>query len=162
VSEDKYEGATVIEPMRGYYTEPIATLDFASLYPSIMQAHNLCYTTLVSQKDAAARLCNYLLLPLPLNPCPPISLHPLSIYRLFWNTLLFLAAPDDYWKTPNGDCFVKSAKQKGLLPQILEELLQVCVCVCVHVSVYVFVCVCVCVCVFGGTPAGPVRSRTYA
>lgn len=28
---------------------PIATLDFASLYPSIMMAHNLCYTTLVDK-----------------------------------------------------------------------------------------------------------------
>lgn len=31
----------------GYYDKPVATLDFASLYPSIMMAHNLCYTTLV-------------------------------------------------------------------------------------------------------------------
>lgn len=46
-SSDQYEGATVIEPIRGYYTEPIATLDFSSLYPSIMIAHNLCYTTLL-------------------------------------------------------------------------------------------------------------------
>ena len=44
---DKYEGATVIEPVRGYHTEPVACLDFASLYPSIMMAHNLCYSTLV-------------------------------------------------------------------------------------------------------------------
>lgn len=44
---DQYEGATVIEPIRGYYTDPIATLDFSSLYPSIMIAHNLCYTTLL-------------------------------------------------------------------------------------------------------------------
>ena len=28
---------------------PIATLDFASLYPSIMMAHNLCYTTLLDK-----------------------------------------------------------------------------------------------------------------
>jgi DNA polymerase delta subunit 1 len=42
-TEDKYEGATVIDPMKGYYTVPIATLDFASLYPSIMQAHNRTY-----------------------------------------------------------------------------------------------------------------------
>ncbi|KAH9128699.1 hypothetical protein LEN26_005754 [Aphanomyces euteiches] len=28
-----YEGATVIEPVKAYYTMPIATLDFASLYP---------------------------------------------------------------------------------------------------------------------------------
>eukprot|EP00039_Didymoeca_costata_P030835 m.31646 g.31646 ORF g.31646 m.31646 type:complete len:1080 (+) comp8334_c0_seq1:529-3768(+) len=49
---EQYEGATVIEPERGYYDVPIATLDFASLYPSIMMAHNLCYTTLVSQSEA--------------------------------------------------------------------------------------------------------------
>ena len=32
-----------------YYNQPIATLDFSSLYPSIMMAHNLCYTSLLSQ-----------------------------------------------------------------------------------------------------------------
>jgi DNA polymerase delta subunit 1 len=46
-SDDQYEGATVLEPKQGYYDRPVATLDFASLYPSIMMAHNLCYTTLV-------------------------------------------------------------------------------------------------------------------
>ena len=48
-SEEQYEGATVIEPIRGYYDVPVATLDFASLYPSIIQAHNLCYTTLLNK-----------------------------------------------------------------------------------------------------------------
>jgi len=51
-SDEAYEGATVIEPERGYYDVPIATLDFASLYPSIMQAHNLCYTTLLDRNIA--------------------------------------------------------------------------------------------------------------
>merc|ERR1712223_329892 len=46
-SDENYEGATVIDPIRGYYDVPIATLDFSSLYPSIMMAHNLCYTTLL-------------------------------------------------------------------------------------------------------------------
>ncbi|PVG03060.1 putative DNA polymerase delta catalytic subunit [Serendipita vermifera] len=53
--EDQYEGATVIEPNRGFYKKPIATLDFSSLYPSIMMAHNLCYTTLL-EKDTIDRL----------------------------------------------------------------------------------------------------------
>ncbi|PSR90586.1 hypothetical protein PHLCEN_2v4879 [Hermanssonia centrifuga] len=48
-SDEQYEGATVIEPRRGYYNVPIATLDFSSLYPSIMMAHNLCYTTLLDK-----------------------------------------------------------------------------------------------------------------
>jgi DNA polymerase delta subunit 1 len=48
-----YEGATVLDPIKKYYEVPIATLDFASLYPSIMQAYNLCYSTLVSPRDVA-------------------------------------------------------------------------------------------------------------
>ncbi len=51
-SDVGYEGATVLDPIKAYYQEPIATLDFASLYPSIMQAYNLCYSTLVSAQDA--------------------------------------------------------------------------------------------------------------
>ncbi|EFP94151.2 DNA polymerase delta subunit 1, partial [Puccinia graminis f. sp. tritici CRL 75-36-700-3] len=49
-SDEPYDGATVMEPVRGFYDVPIATLDFASLYPSIMMAHNLCYTTLTDVK----------------------------------------------------------------------------------------------------------------
>ena len=49
-SDDQYEGATVLDPKQGYYDKPIATLDFASLYPSIMMAHNLCYTTLIDKR----------------------------------------------------------------------------------------------------------------
>ena len=48
-SDEQYEGATVIEPKKGFYDVPIATLDFSSLYPSIMMAHNLCYTTLLDK-----------------------------------------------------------------------------------------------------------------
>ncbi len=52
---ETYEGAIVIEPLRGFYKEPIATLDFASLYPSIMIAHNLCYTTLIQNQQIRNR-----------------------------------------------------------------------------------------------------------
>lgn len=50
----KYKGATVIKPMPGFYRTPINTLDFASLYPSIMIAHNLCYTTYLTPAQKAA------------------------------------------------------------------------------------------------------------
>ncbi|CCD42445.1 similar to Similar to dna polymerase delta catalytic subunit [Botrytis cinerea T4] len=89
-SEEQYEGATVIEPTRGYYSVPIATLDFASLYPSIIQAHNLCYTTLLKKDVVEA---------------------------------LKLEKDEDYIVTPNGDMFVTTKQRKGLLTQILEELL---------------------------------------
>jgi len=83
----EYEGATVIDPIRGYYDVPIATLDFASLYPSIMMAHNLCYTTLLSDNERKK------------------------------------LKQDEYIKTPNNDYFVKNSVRKGLLPEILQDLL---------------------------------------
>ncbi|KAF2727044.1 DNA polymerase delta catalytic subunit [Polyplosphaeria fusca] len=89
-SEDQYEGATVIEPKRGYYDKPVATLDFASLYPSIMQAHNLCYTTLLNKTTIEK---------------------------------LNMKEGEDYIVTPNGDMFCTAKVRKGLLSQILEELL---------------------------------------
>lgn len=52
-ADEGYEGATVLDPIKSYYEVPIATLDFASLYPSIMQAYNLCYSTMVSQHEAS-------------------------------------------------------------------------------------------------------------
>uniref|UniRef100_A0A2P2I4Q3 DNA polymerase n=1 Tax=Hirondellea gigas TaxID=1518452 RepID=A0A2P2I4Q3_9CRUS len=53
---EEFEGATVIDPKRGYYDTPITTLDFSSLYPSIMMAHNLCYTSLISSPQHAQTL----------------------------------------------------------------------------------------------------------
>ena len=45
--EEQYEGATVLEAQKGAYYTPITALDFEALYPSIMMAHNLCYSTYV-------------------------------------------------------------------------------------------------------------------
>lgn len=42
-----YQGAKVLDPISGFHVDPVMVFDFASLYPSIIQAHNLCFTTLV-------------------------------------------------------------------------------------------------------------------
>ncbi|XP_046394149.1 DNA polymerase delta catalytic subunit [Ischnura elegans] len=88
--EEQFEGATVIEPIRGYYSDPIATLDFSSLYPSIMMAHNLCYTTLLQ----------------------PGTKEKLGL------------SAEEYVQTPAGNYFVRQSVRKGLLPEILENLLS--------------------------------------
>jgi DNA polymerase delta subunit 1 len=94
--DEKYEGATVIEPIRGYYTVPIATLDFASLYPSIMIAHNLCYSTII------------------MNPTVQnLAQHGLTMEDVEINEV-------------GGEkcAFVKATTCEGILPEVLRELLK--------------------------------------
>ena len=47
-TNDSFVGATVLSAKKGPYMDKVVTgLDFASLYPTIMRAHNLCYNTIV-------------------------------------------------------------------------------------------------------------------
>lgn len=52
VKSDSFVGATVLKADKGAYMEEVVTgLDFASLYPTIMRAHNLCYNTIVLDEN---------------------------------------------------------------------------------------------------------------
>ena len=84
-----FQGATVVEPVKGYYTCPTAVLDFAALYPSIMSRYNLSHDTLVLNRDDQPGLTD-----------------------------------DDLIETPMGALFVKPHVRKGILPTLLEDLLQ--------------------------------------
>ncbi|KAK8805699.1 hypothetical protein WA158_002355 [Blastocystis sp. Blastoise] len=106
-SEDNYQGATVIEPIKGFYEQPISTLDFSSLYPSIMISHNICYTTIVF----------------------PESYMPGPKQRFTFNkeeatdSILYIS-PEEYEVSPTGDRFITKDKKVGILPIILRELLD--------------------------------------
>lgn len=87
--DQTYQGADVLDAKVGFYNIPITTLDFASLYPSIMICHNLCYSTLTDQQ-----------------------------------TVWHLKEGEDYIRTPNGYYFVQSKVWQGILPIILNNLLN--------------------------------------
>jgi DNA polymerase I len=89
VSAERYEmssdlkGGEVLEPKKGLL-ENVLILDYKSLYPTIMMAHNLCYTTVVTGDR-----------------------------------------PDGVTiKPPSGGEFVPPDVYKGIVPSILEDLLN--------------------------------------
>lgn len=79
---EELSGGEVLEPKKGLL-ENIVILDYKSLYPTIMMAHNLCYTTEVVEDR-----------------------------------------PDDVIKAPSGGIFVSRKVVKGIVPAILEDLLN--------------------------------------
>jgi DNA polymerase elongation subunit (family B) len=56
---EKYVGAVLVKPKEGLYKN-VLMFDFASLYPTIIIAYNICYTTLTENPDVPDSMCNIL------------------------------------------------------------------------------------------------------
>lgn len=50
----KFEGGKVFEPVRGLHRSNVLVMDFNSLYPSIIQEFNICFTTIDCSKSSNA------------------------------------------------------------------------------------------------------------
>lgn len=56
-ADETYTGAIVLEPEPGMYND-VVTFDFASLYPSVMMANNICYSTRVTDPSIPDEDCH--------------------------------------------------------------------------------------------------------
>jgi len=105
-----YQGATVIEPKTGFYTEAISTLDFESLYPSIMIHFNLCPSVFIGPDVSDAFIEDLR------------SKGAVSERHVIHHTILIDAATDQYEDFDRSYTFVKNVQ--GVVPKLLQHLLS--------------------------------------
>ena len=96
---DPLKGATVLEPTTGFH-QFVFGLDFASLYPSIIQAENFCWTTLLkTPEDENQYRSQY--------PDDELNVRE--------------------WDDENGHhrhVFVPPSRREGVLPRVVRELIK--------------------------------------
>ncbi|XP_070781827.1 DNA polymerase zeta catalytic subunit [Enoplosus armatus] len=98
----------VMEPESRFYSNSVIVLDFQSLYPSIVIAYNYCYSTCLGHVDSQGTPDEFKF------GCTSLRVPPELLYQL----------RDDITVSPNGIAFVKSSVRKGVLPNMLEEILN--------------------------------------
>ncbi|SOV04846.1 probable catalytic subunit of DNA polymerase zeta UPR-1 [Ustilago sp. UG-2017a] len=96
----------IMEPQSAFYKGPLIVLDFQSLYPSIMIAYNLCYSTCLGRVAGFKGTSKFGVV----DYAPPKGL--LSLLQ------------DDVNISSNGLLFVKPHVRKSLLAKMLSEILD--------------------------------------
>lgn len=107
----------VMEPLSNFYVDPVVVLDFQSLYPSMIIAYNLCFSTIMgklkpgvgqSEGETTGRLgaIDY-----------PEEM---SAYSLFVSK----SKRDKPYVAPNGSIFCPPSVRRGILPLMLKEILD--------------------------------------
>ncbi|KAJ3125155.1 DNA polymerase zeta, partial [Physocladia obscura] len=97
----------ILEPKTKFYKNPMAVLDFQSLYPSVMIGYNICYSTCLGRlKDLGE--------PKQFGAMDLLEI-PMDIVE---------ALKDHLYVTHNGVVFVKSHVREGTLGRMLKEILE--------------------------------------
>lgn len=110
----------VLEPESGFYHDPVVVCDFTALYPSIVIAYNLCYSTCAGKieyrstlRGGEARTTGRV----GIMEVPHKSVRKVLKNHIFSNS-------DGAIITPSGSIFVQPSVRQGVLPRILSELLS--------------------------------------
>ncbi|CAG7818999.1 unnamed protein product [Allacma fusca] len=100
----------IMEPYSKYYQDPVAVLDFQSLYPSIMIAYNYDYSTCLGRVEHLGKEGKFEL------GCLDLEVSPVELAQLI--------AQNEVHISPTGVAFLKPSVKRGILPEMLEQILD--------------------------------------
>ncbi|CAB3401342.1 unnamed protein product [Caenorhabditis bovis] len=107
----------ILEPQSKVYFDPVIVLDFQSLYPSMVIAHNYCYSTILG------KLSNLQNLSEEGTNREEIVLGALK-YLANKEDIVRLIAHKEVGASPLAALFVKKTAREGVLPIMLREILS--------------------------------------
>eukprot|EP01037_Dinobryon_pediforme_P019941 gene19941-20451_t len=131
----------VMEPQSGFYEDPVVVLDFQSLYPSMIIAYNLCFSTCIGkllplEKKRTETTADGQEVEADTTGCLGVVGYPEEQSAL--SSLAHLPGSD--WErlrmediegradapyiSPNGTVFCSKAVRQGILPMMCKEMLE--------------------------------------
>ena len=98
----------VMEPESKFYGDPVVVLDFQSLYPTMIIAYNMCFSTCLGR-------VNYL---------GTYGSFPFGASNLTVPPNVLKKYQEHIFVSPNGVAFVEESVRRGVLPMMLNEILE--------------------------------------
>lgn len=122
----------VMEPRSQFYSDPVIVLDFQSLYPSMMIAYNLCFSTCLGKLRSGAAGNEETTSRLGVSYYPESisavnnSLHIKQVNDLEHIVLdnQILNKDNAPYIAPNGSIFCSKTIRQGILPMMVKEMLD--------------------------------------
>jgi DNA polymerase zeta len=106
----------VMEPLSAFYTDPVLVLDFQSLYPSVIIAYNLCFSTCLGRISGGSAENGEAL--------NSIISKRMGVVNYDLPVGMVSSLKDDIYCSANGVMYVKPELRIGTMPRMLHEILE--------------------------------------
>jgi DNA polymerase family B len=129
--------ALTLEPQSGIHLDPVVVCDFTALYPSLIIAYNLCYSTIAGKLDyhsTRSEMRQEGRTTGKLGPFPYSEKRTATVLHHHVKSIMHNASKtvegetlfhkDRSYASPTGAIYVSESVLKGVLPQVLDEILS--------------------------------------
>jgi DNA polymerase zeta len=123
--------ALTLEPKSGHRESPVVVCDFTALYPSLVIAYNLCYSTCGGKLQYHSTRKEMGMKGATVGKIGPINYPESKTATIFKHHIKSVSQVNEQetrknraYVVPSGTVFVGEAVVKGVLPQVLDEILS--------------------------------------